>query len=169
MLARLEREVPARYAHQRGRRRLVMVGAGAVGLLWAATAVAWVLAPSDTAMFVCFGLFGLAAVAGAGVGGALSLSTRGIIGLPPHLLDEWQSKQRLHAHAKAHQLTLLLLFVTYFVVILALPDDAANANVPNAALTILFLSLVATVATLPSLVVAWRMPDPPADDEDEQP
>jgi hypothetical protein len=47
------------------------------------------------------------------------------------------------------------------------PDDAQHAGVPNAALTLLFAALLATVAALPSLGVAWRMPDPPADEEDD--
>jgi uncharacterized membrane protein YbhN (UPF0104 family) len=165
MLARIQREVPARYADQRGRRRLVVTGAVALGLLWVNTAVSWVLAPSTTAMVTCFVILAVVALAGAWAGGTLSLSTRGTVGLPAHLLDERQAKERLHGHATAHRLTLMLLFVTYFVVMMALPDDEQHAGIPSAALVLLFAALIATVAALPSLVVAWRMPDPPADDD----
>jgi hypothetical protein len=165
MLARVQGEVPARYADQRGRRRLVIAGAGALGLLWVNTAVSWALAPSTTAMVTCFVILAVVLLAGAWVGGTLSLSTRGTVGLPAHLLDERQAKERLHAHARAHRLTLMLLFVTYFAVVMALPDDGQHAGIPSAALALLFAALMATVAALPSLVVAWRMPDTPADDD----
>jgi hypothetical protein len=116
-------------------------------------------------MVTCFVILAVVVLAGAWVGGTLSLSTRGTVGLPAHLLDERQAKERLHAHARAHRLTLMLLFVTYFAVVTALPDDEMHAGVPSAALALLFAALMATVAALPSLVVAWRMPDPPADDD----
>jgi hypothetical protein len=165
LMARVQGEVPARYADQRGRRRLVIAGAGALALLWVNTAVSWVLAPSTTAMVTSFVILAVVGLAGAWMWGTLSLSTRGTVGLPEHLLDERQAKDRLHAHARAHRLTLALLFVTYFAVMLVLPDDEQHAGIPSAALVLLFAALMATVAALPSLVVAWRMPDPPADDD----
>lgn len=165
LLARIQGEVPARYADRRGRRRLVVAGAAALGLLWVNTAVSWVLAPSTTAMVTCFVILAVVGLAGAWIWGTLSVSTRGTVGLPARLLDERQAKERLDAHARAHRLTLALLFVTYFAVMAALPDDGQHAGIPSAALVLLFAALMATVAALPSLVVAWRMPDPPADDE----
>jgi ABC-type transport system involved in multi-copper enzyme maturation permease subunit len=165
MLARVQGEVPARYADQGGRRRLVVAGAVALALLWVSAAVSWALAPSATAMVTSFAILAVVGLAGAWIWSTLSLSTRGTVGLPGHLLDERQAKERLHAHANAHRLTLVLLFVTYFAVGLALPDDEQHVGIPSAALTLLFAALMATVAALPSLVVAWRMPDPPADDD----
>ncbi|TWF76841.1 hypothetical protein FHX44_112739 [Pseudonocardia hierapolitana] len=163
MLARVHGEVPAKYADQRGRRRLVVAGACALGLLWVNTAVSWLLAPSTTAMVTCFVILAVVGLAGAWIWGTLSVSTRGTVGLPEHLLDERQAKERLHAHARAHRLTLMLLFAVYFAVVSALPEQ--HAGIPSAALTLLTAALMTTVAALPSLVVAWRMPDPPADDE----
>lgn len=157
MLARVGKEPPARFADQRGRRQLVGAGAGLIGLLWIDAAVCWALAPSDTAMFTTLAVMAVTVLAGAWVWGTLFLSTRGTVGLPEHLLDERQLKERLRAHAMAHRLTLLLVFITYFAVSLA-------GEFPAAALTVLFFSLLATIWALPMLVAAWRMTDPPADD-----
>ena len=165
LIARIQREVPARYADRRGRRRLVIAGAVALALLWVNTVVSWVLAPSTTAMVTCFVILAVVGLAGAWIWGTLSLSTRGTVGLPGHLLDERQVEERLDGHARAHRLTLMLLFVTYSAVMLALPDDGQDAGIPSAALILLFAALMATVAALPSLVVAWRMADPPAEDD----
>lgn len=165
LLARLGQEPPARFAGRRGRRQLVGAGVGVLALLWIDTAVCWILAPSDVAMYTTFAVMAVALLAGSWIWGTLFLSTRGTIGLPEHLLDERQLKEQLRAHAAAHRLTLLLLFITYFVVLLALPEGDTPA-IPAAALTVLFLSLVVTVWALPMLAAAWRLPDPPADDDE---
>jgi MFS family permease len=171
LLTRFQQEPPARFATRDGRRRLVAAGAGILALLWVNTAVSWVLAPSDTAMFTCFAILGIVLLAGGWVWHALTLSTRGTIGLPEHLLDERQAKERLRAHAVAHRLTILLLFVTYFIVLQALPEgrDENTTGVASAAVALLFLALLATVWAMPLLAAAWRLPDPPPpeDDEDE--
>ncbi|MFF5259127.1 hypothetical protein ACFY4C_09280 [Actinomadura viridis] len=164
MLAAFGKEPPARVAHRGGRRAMVGAGAGCLALLWVNTAVSWVLAPSDTAMFTNFAVLGVFAPAAVFVWRTLSLATRGSTALPLHLLDERQRDERLRAHAVAQRLTLLLLFVTYFVVLQALRDD----GVPSAAVALLFLALLATVAALPLLVAAWRAPDAPAEDDQDE-
>jgi len=169
LLKAYAQEPPARYAGRAGRRRLVTAGAGLVGLLWVNTAVSWVLAPSTAAMVTCFVILAILGTAGAWVWYALALSTRGTVGLPEHLLDERQAKERLRAHAVAHKLTLLLLSVTYFIVTLALPEGSREdvTDLGSAAVALLFFALLVTVWALPLLAAAWGLPDPPpADDED---
>jgi hypothetical protein len=165
LVARLEQAGESPFAGQRARRRLVGAGAAVLALLWIDTAVCWALAPSDAAMYTTLAVLAVVILAGAWVWGTLFQATRGTVGLPEHLLDERQVRERLSAHATAHRLTAALLLATYFfVVVLMLPKGESSA-IPGAALTVLFLSLVATVWALPMLVVAWRLPDPPADDE----
>jgi hypothetical protein len=164
MLAWLDRGIPARFTNRQGRRRLVWAGGGVLGLLWAGAVVAWVLAPSTTAMVICLSLLGIAALAGWWVAGNLVRSTRGVMTLPPHLLDEWHARQRVHAYAKAQRLTLFVVFVTCLIVLFAMPDDP-HGGIPNAALAFVFLSLLVTVAALPLLTAAWEMPDTPAEED----
>jgi hypothetical protein len=164
LAARLEQATPARFAGRRGRRELTAAGVAVLALLWLDTAVCWILAPSDAAMYTTFAVLAVVIVAGAWLWGTLWLSVRGTVGAPEHLLDERQLRERLRAHATAHRATAVLLLATYFVVILAMPRGE-SASVPAAALTVLFLALVATVWALPMLVAAWRLPDPPVDEE----
>ncbi|GAA4127734.1 hypothetical protein [Actinomadura keratinilytica] len=166
MLAVLERETPryqARYRTRQARRRLVAAAAGCLGLLWAAAVVCWFLAPSTAAMITTFVLCGLALAAGAQLWGMLHIVTRGTVSLPEHLLDERQVRERLSAHPVAHRLTLALLFVVFFAVSLALRQE--RPEVPGAAAVVLLFALMATVWSLPMLVTAWRMADPPPEEE----
>ncbi|MEU6035786.1 hypothetical protein ABZ801_10285 [Actinomadura sp. NPDC047616] len=164
MLAVLERETP-RYQTRERRRRLVVAAGGCLGLMWAAAVVCWFLAPSTAAMVTTFVLWGLALALGTQLWGMIHIVTRGTASLPVHLLDERQIRERLSAHPIAHRLTLLLLLVVFFVVGLALRGD--KPEVPSAAATVLLFALMATVWSLPMLVTAWRMSDPPPEEEDE--
>ncbi|GLZ15136.1 hypothetical protein Acsp04_53710 [Actinomadura sp. NBRC 104425] len=162
MLAVLERETP-RYQTRKGRRRLVVAAAGCLGLMWAAAVVCWYLAPSTAAMVTTFVLCGLALVVGAQLWGMLHIVTRGTASLPEHLLDERQVRERLSAHPIAHRLTLLLLLAVFLAVGLALQEE--RPEVPSAAAVVLLFALMATVWSLPMLVTAWRMADPPPEEE----
>ncbi|MEW2356177.1 hypothetical protein [Spirillospora sp. NPDC029432] len=154
------------YAGRAGRRRAVVLGAALLALLWANAAVSWKLAPSDAAMYTCFAILAVVVAAGVVLWRALTIGTRGTVGLPQHLLDERQREDRLWAHAAAHRLTLLLLFAVYLGTFMAGSDDVIE-KVPSAAVVLAGLALLATVAMLPTLAVAWRLTDPPEDDEDE--
>jgi hypothetical protein len=114
-------------------------------------------------MVSTFVLCGIALVIGMWVYGTLTIVS-GVSGrIPEHLMDERQLQQRYRAHADAHRLTLLLVFVTFFLVMAMMGDDD---HVPAAALVVLFFALLSTVAALPVLVATWKMPDPPAADEE---
>ncbi|GAA2418516.1 hypothetical protein GCM10010191_31690 [Actinomadura vinacea] len=157
-----------RFADRRGRRLMVGAGAACLALLWAAAAVSWVLAPSDTAMIVTFVLTPISVLAGLSVRHTLVIGTRGTVGLPVHLLDERQREDRLRAQAVAQHATLLLLALTCFVFLQALPKSPEGDHVPSAAVAVLFVALLATVWALPLLIAAWRQTDPPAGDEDDE-
>jgi hypothetical protein len=163
LLQAMQQEVPARYSSRTGRHRMVGLGVACLALIWAAAVICWYLAPSTTAMVSTFVLCGLALAIGVWVYGTLLLVS-GVSGrIPEHLMDERQLQQRYRAHADAHRLTLLLVFVTFFLVMLMMGDAD---QVPAAALVVLFLALLATVAALPVLIASWKMPDPPAADEE---
>lgn len=159
----MEQDVPTRYSSRKGRQRLVALGVGCVALFWAASVVCWLLAPSTAAMISTFVLCGIGLGAGAWVFGTLILVS-GVSGrIPEHLLDERQLQQRYRAHADAHRASLLLVFVTCFVV-LALMGD--NDHVSAAAVVVTFFALLASIAALPYLIATWKMTDPPAVDEE---
>jgi hypothetical protein len=169
LLVVLQAEPRNWYAGQAGRRRVVVLGTLLLGLLWANAGVSWVLAPSNAAMITCFVILGIVLLAGCLLWNALTVSTRGTVGLPEHLLDERQRGERLRGQAIAQRLTLLLVFAAFFLLIVALPDDqGVVSDVPAAAVVLLALALLATIAALPTLVVAWRQIDPPKDDEDDE-
>ncbi|MFI0357039.1 hypothetical protein [Actinomadura sp. 9N407] len=168
-LLELMQKKPARwYAGRSGRRRLVWIGVALLGLLWVNAGVSWTLAPSNVAMITCFVILGVVLLAGIVLWQALLVGTRGTVGLPEHLLDERQRGDRLRAHAIAHRLTLLLIFITFFVVMQALPDADYMNEVPSAAAALLFMALLFTTAALPTLVAAWQVPDPPDDDDEDE-
>ncbi|MFC5746810.1 hypothetical protein [Actinomadura rugatobispora] len=166
-LLELTQERPKRWSAGRaGRRRAVLLCAGLLGLLWVNAGVSYALAPSDAAMFTCFAIIAVVVVAASVLFRALIVGTRGTIGLPEHLLDERQRGERLRAHALSHRLTLILLFVVYFAVPAAVGSDDSISRIPSAAVFLLFAALLATVAVMPTLVIAWRVPEPPGDGED---
>lgn len=147
------------------RKRLVVVAAVLLALLWANVPVVYLLAPSTTAMVLTFTLWALVLVGWLVVQARIIPATRGAVGLPDHLLDERQKTEKLRARALAHKGTLILLMVAYFGTIFGAPGDADVTRLPAATIPMPFIALIATVAALPTLILAWRLPDPPAEDE----
>lgn len=147
------------------RKRLVLTAAVLLALLWADVPAVYLLAPSTTAMVTTFVVWALVAVGWCVVQARLFAVTRGAVGLPDHLLDERQKSEKLRARALAHRGTLVLLLLAYFGVTYAAAGDANILDVPAATFPMPFVALFATVAALPSLILAWRLPDPPAEDE----
>jgi hypothetical protein len=165
----LAQERPARWSAGRaGRQRAVALGAVLLGLLWVNAGVSYALAPSDTAMITSFVIIAVVLAAAAVLFRSLVVGTRGTVGLPQHLLDERQRGELLRAHAISHRLTLLLLFAAYFAVPFGLRSEDSVSEIPVAAVVLLLAALLATVAVLPTLVIAWRLPEPPDDGEDDE-
>ena len=167
-LLRLTQEPPRRwYAGRAGRHRLVALAALLLALLWADAGATYALAPSDTAMYLTFAVYAVVLVSACVLFPALVVSTRGTVGLPEHLLDERQRAERLRAHAMAHRLTVAVLFVAYFAIPAALGTRDLIRSLPSATVFLVLAALLATVAVLPTLVIAWRLPEPPDDEDDE--
>ncbi|WP_344451746.1 hypothetical protein [Actinomadura kijaniata] len=164
--ATIDQEMAPRWASRAGRRRLVGLAAGLLALPWAAVVVCWHLAPSDTAMWATFGLCLAAALGFTLLASPLMKVTRGVAGAPDRLLDERQITERLRAQALAHRATLTLLLAAAVLVSTTVPDEGDVATLPSAVFAVFSIALLATVAALPMLIAAWRMPDPLPDDED---
>ncbi|MQY03183.1 hypothetical protein [Actinomadura macrotermitis] len=157
---------PTRYGTRKGRRMLARAGFACLALLWADAAVSWALAPSDAAMYTNLAAILIAFPVGFWVFGNLVPATRGTVGLAEHLLDERQVSERLRAHAIAHRLGLGLLVVVFATVMSAMPGEGRASHVAGAAVLLLFFALLFSVALLPYLIIAWRLPDSPPEDEE---
>ncbi|MGI5167936.1 hypothetical protein ACQEU3_26660 [Spirillospora sp. CA-253888] len=167
-LRRIEQSrLPAESFTRRRRRRYALVMAACLALLWANAGVSMALAPSDAAMYTCFAVLAVIVPAGLWAYGRIIVTTRGTVGLPAHLLDERQAAERINAHGTAHRITLALLVVSLAAVMSLMPGEGYTERLPGAAAVLLFFALIATVAVLPALIIAWRLPDAPPDDEDE--
>ncbi|WP_433540049.1 hypothetical protein ACQP10_28440 [Streptosporangium sandarakinum] len=154
------------YATRRSRRVLAGVGAASAALGWISAVVCWYLAPSSLAMWTTFALWGAALVIYAVVYSALVGATRGVIGLAERHLDERQALERLRLQADSRRGTTIMLGAVLALVLLA-DGGRPVVEVPTTAIFLLVYAMIATHLILPSLLAAWRMPDPPRDDEDE--
>ncbi|WP_371784084.1 hypothetical protein [Streptosporangium subroseum] len=157
---------PTWYATRRGRRILAGVGAASVGMIWVSAIVCFYLAPSVTAMWITFALAGIASVIYIVFYSALIGATRGTIGLAERYLDERQSRERQKIQADARRGTMWILIALGVLFSLAVPRGELIVQVPSAAITVLVLAMITTHLILPSLLAAWRLPDPMPDDED---
>lgn len=164
---RLEHRIPARYAEQRARRTLAVAGGACLGLLWVDAAVSWVLAPSDTAMIFNFVVLGVLVVAGLPLSGSLIAITRGMTFKSERELDEREQAGRLRAFSAAHRCTSVVMFVVLLVTMLV-DRDGQDSQIPGAALFLILFALLVTHVLLPLIVAAWQMPDPPADDDEDE-
>ena len=164
-LARAESRLRPVHFTRGHRRRVVSVAAVLAALLWANVPVVYLLAPSTTAMTITFVLWAVVIAGCLLAYYRLVPATHGAVGLPDALLDEWQRAERLHARSLAHRATLVLIFVGYFVVMLASPDGDTLSAFPSAVLPMPFVALIVTVGLLPSLILAWRLPDPPPEED----
>lgn len=161
----LERRLPARYARRRPRRVLAGTGVVLLGLLWVDAAVSWVLAPSDAAAITNFLIFLVLLAAGIPLWARLHAVTRGMTSRRERDLDERQLTARLRAFATAHQATTLVLLVVLLVTMNA-GRDGRESQIPGAALFLILFALMVTHISLPLVVSAWQLPDPPDDGEE---
>ncbi|GAA4233319.1 hypothetical protein FHR32_000601 [Streptosporangium album] len=156
------------YATRRNRRLLAGAGAGSAGLIWVSAIVCWYLAPSDLAMWTTFALGGSALVIYIVVYSALVGATRGVVGLAERYLDERQSLERQKAQADARRGTTAVLIALGAMLSFAVSGAEMTIRIPSAAIVMLMYAVVTTHLILPSLLMGWRMPDPPPDDEDDR-
>ncbi|TDD63920.1 hypothetical protein E1293_42225 [Actinomadura darangshiensis] len=162
--AALQRDMlPSWYATRRRRRTLAAAGLAALAMIWAATAVSWNLAPSDTAMAVSLPLLGLSVVVMLPVVTLLNVATRGSMSLAERLLDERQVAERLRSFTVAHRVMLGILVVLAVVVLSTDTED-----VPMASVALGVVGLFETHMLLPVLVAGWRQADPPPGDEEDE-
>ncbi|MFE3455688.1 hypothetical protein ACFXJ8_42945 [Nonomuraea sp. NPDC059194] len=171
---RLER-LPASplWATRPARRRLVVVGAAALVVLWAGLVVLWAglvviarYAPSDLARNVYLSMFGISLLVGLPVVGWLHAATRGSLSLPERYLDERQSHDRRRAFASAHRATSLVLGSLFVLAnVWSYADGQLTLVVPLALVAPLALTLFVTHYTIPLLIAGWQVADPPDDDE----
>jgi hypothetical protein len=135
-------------------------------MIWISAIVCFHLAPSITAMWITFALAGIASVTYVVFYSALIGATRGTVGLSERYLDERQSRERQKIQADARRGTMWILIALGVSLSLAVPGDELIVRIPSAAITVLVLAVIATHMILPSLLTAWRLPDPLPDDED---
>ncbi|MDP9866262.1 MULTISPECIES: hypothetical protein [Streptosporangium] len=160
---------PRSWYATRGRRRiLVGVGAASAGLIWISAIVCCYLAPSTVAMWTTFALAGTALVIYVVVYSALVGVTRGVVGLAEHHLDERQSRERRKIQANARRGTTVTLVALAAVLLTAMPKGEMIVQIPAAAVTMIMFGLITTHLILPPLMAGWQLPDPPADDEDDE-
>lgn len=155
--------LPSWYATRGRRRALAAAGMTAMALIWAATAVSWNLAPSDTAMVVSLSLLGVSVLVTLPVISLLNIATRGTMSLSERLLDERQVAERVRSFAVAHRVMLGVLVAVAAVVL-----GTDTEEVPMAAVALGVVGLFETHLLLPVLIAGWRAPDPPPDEEDEE-
>ncbi|MFF0312112.1 hypothetical protein ACFYSC_32145 [Streptosporangium sp. NPDC004379] len=156
------------YATRRSRRTLAAVGTAAVALAWISAIVCWFFAPSSLAMWTTFVLWGAAIAIYTTVYAALVGATRGVIGLAGQHLDERQARERRRLQADAHRGTTIMLYAVLALVLLAVTGAKASVvEVPVAAIVLFAYAMIVTHHILPSLLAAWRMPDPPQDDDED--
>ncbi|MEU6741133.1 hypothetical protein [Streptosporangium sandarakinum] len=155
------------YATRRSRRVLAGVGGASAALGWISAVVCWYLAPSSLAMWTTFALWGAALVIYAVVYSALVGATRGVIGLAERHLDERQALERLRLQADSRRGTTIMLGAVLALVVAITGGDRSVVEVPTTAPFLLVYAAIATHLILPSLLAAWRMPDPPQDDDED--
>ncbi|GII56135.1 hypothetical protein Pth03_45240 [Planotetraspora thailandica] len=155
------------WATRPARRRLVLVGVGALVLLWAGLVVIAQYAPSDLARNVYLSMFLVGVLIGLPVTRWLHAATRGALYLPEGFLDERQLTYRRQAYSSAHRATTLVLCLLFVLAnVVSYQEGALTIEIPLALLAPLALTLVATHCTIPLLIAGWRQPDPPPDDDE---
>ncbi|GII92381.1 hypothetical protein [Sinosporangium siamense] len=152
-----------------GRRRIVLVGCAVLALLWIGQGVIIALAPSDLARNIYVVMLVLVVLIGFAVIGWLVAATRGALDLPEHVLDERQRGERHRALATSHRMTSFLLFAGYLAALLwVLSVEGDMVPVPAALLATMPMTIAATHWSVPTLIAAWRIPDPTPDDENDE-
>ncbi|MFC7649247.1 hypothetical protein ACFQX6_59190 [Streptosporangium lutulentum] len=157
---------PSWYATRRRRRILACAGAGSTGMLWIGAIVCFYLAPSLTAMWITFALVGAFVVLYVVFFSALVGADRGMVGFLERSPDERQARERQKIQADAHRGTLWVLVAVFVLVMSSVGRDSNTVLIPTAAIAVFLVALILTHLIMPSLVAAWRMPDPLPDDED---
>ncbi|GAA3158027.1 hypothetical protein GCM10010466_55970 [Planomonospora alba] len=158
--------LPGWYATRARRRRLAALGAVAVALLWVDVVPAWTAERDDTP-WPFFALLGISTVLALPTISLLNVATRGVTALAEKQLDERQVAERLRATALAHRVmhgVLASLAVALLTAGVLVPDEI---DVPASAALMTLIALFMTNMMAPLLISAWRLPDPPPDDEDE--
>lgn len=156
------------YGTRRRRRAMVALAGAGLGLLWADAAVSWGLASGGTAAAVNLVLLAAMLLLYLPAVTVLNAATRGGMELAERYLDERQLGERLRAAGAAHRLGNLMLWAVTIVVMIGTWGRDRELLVPAAGVFLLLLAVTLTHFALPLLVAGWRMPDPPAE-EDEEP
>jgi hypothetical protein len=127
--------------------------------------VCFYLAPSITAMWITFALAGIASVIYVVFYSALIGATRGTVGLAERYLDERQARERQKIQAAAHRATTVIILASGVSLSFAMGRGEKFIQISSSTVLLIMLAMYATHAILPSLLAAWRLPDPLPDDE----
>ncbi|MEW9531478.1 hypothetical protein [Microbispora sp. NPDC049125] len=155
------------HATPRGREITVILGGVALATQWVSAIVCYLLAPSDTAMWTTFALWGVAVVIYGWVYTVLVVLSGGVIGLREEELDERQLAERRNVYALSRRGSAWMLGGATLVVGL-LPDGGDSVlRVPAAAAFMFMFAAFVTHLFLPHLVAGRRLRDlPPEEDGD---
>ncbi|MDL4771783.1 MULTISPECIES: hypothetical protein [Thermomonosporaceae] len=165
-ITELAGRAPGRFAARRNR-RLLAGAAGALLLLpWVDAAVSWLIAPSDTAVYVNLVVLAAMAVGGVPAYNRMITVTRGTTSLDERYLDERQVAERLRAFRVAHRGTTAMIIAVGVTIMLA--ERGRDAHVPAAANFLMVFAMLVMHIALPLIIATWRQPDPPPDDGDEE-
>ncbi|GGK62457.1 hypothetical protein Sme01_04450 [Sphaerisporangium melleum] len=167
--AEVRRSVPFFwYGTRRGRRTAVVLGAAAVALGYVSAVVCWFLAPSDPAMWTTFTLGGIGLLVYAWAYAVLLVASGGAVAMGENRLDERQLAERRQVRSLAHRATAWLLGLTLALTFFLDGADHFLVRIPTAAAVIYVFALFLTHLILPHLITGWRLPDPLAEDEENE-
>ncbi|GAA3066623.1 hypothetical protein [Streptosporangium carneum] len=161
--------LPGWYATRRRRRLLASAGLVSIALMWVNGALFWAPKGDVGPTIVYFTLLAISLVLYFPAVTLLNVATRGLTELAERHLDERQLGERLRAVALAHRaMTGLIVVLAVTVLALNVANDR-HFSMPGSALFQLTIALALTNFVLPLIVSAWRLPDPPPDEEENGP
>lgn len=162
----LQRQEGPHWYSTRGARRLISAAVAlSLVLLWADVAFSWADAPNESTDLSDFALMALSMVIYFPAVTLLNIATRGVVEMSERNLDERQIGERLRTVAIAHQVTTGILAVLYVTALVAGSSRGPDYSMPADAIVSMALALLLTHFVLPLIVSAWRLPDPPDDDD----
>jgi hypothetical protein len=157
---------PTWYATRRSRRILAVVDAGSIGMIWLGVILYWHLGADTILLWILPVLWGGAAVIHVVGHRMLVAASRGIVGLAERYLDERQARERQKIQAAAHRATTVIILASGVSLSFAMGKGENFIQISSSTVLVIMLAMYATHTILPSLLAAWRLPDPLPDDED---
>ncbi|GAA3441020.1 hypothetical protein [Planomonospora venezuelensis] len=158
--------LPGWYATRTRRRVLAAAGLVPAALMWISALLAALITDRDVERWVYLGLGALVLVISIPVTGVLNTATRGATDLAERHLDEWQLAHRLRVTALAHRVTFGILGAAMAATLAVSAGKDEEFLIPGDVFLTMVIALFLTHMIMPLVISAWRLPDPPPDDED---